>query len=296
LKYKHKKDTKINTMKTKHYLIIGVLSLSIAGLIFTGCKKGTTSTSTDTTAAQDDANAAFAVQDSKNISDGAAKGQAQERLQSACENISRRDTMNHGDSLVDIFFGNSDCTCLDGRKRRGHIIVYWPVANHYIDSGANIGMTFYNYAVNDIGVSGTRTLTNTGKNLQGSQSWSFNANLTLTYPNGGGTATWTSQRTNVLTQNNNIWYFSITGTASGTSRKGSTYTINITSPLYFQVPYQLIHTNPNPSCSYIESGQLTINVSSFSYPIYVSFGVALGQCSSDATATINGVPFNFSQQ
>jgi len=132
--------------------------------------------------------------------------------------------------------------------------------------------------------------------LVGSQSWSLNANLSLIYPNGGGTATWASVRTCTLTQSNSVWYFSVTGSANGQSRKGATYTINITSPLYMQVPYWLIRTNPNPLCSDIESGQITASVSSFSYPIYVTFGTALGTCSTSAIATINGITFSFTQQ
>jgi len=287
-------------MKVKQYLVIGTLAVALAGVIFAGCKKSNTTTvSTDTTAAQDDANASFAIQDTKNVADGAAKGQASERIMSGCETIRRilPDTNIGGlDSAIDIFFGNTDCTCLDGRTRRGHIIVYWPVAQHYIDNGATLNMTFVNYYINDIGISGSRTITNTGTNLVGSQSWKITANLTLVYPNGGGTATWTCNHTCALTQSNNVYYFSVTGSANGTSRKGATYTITITSPLYLQVPYWLIKTNPNPTCVDIESGQLTANVSTFPYPIYVTFGTALGTCSNTATATIDGGTFSFSQQ
>ncbi len=284
-------------MKTKHYLITGVFSLTLAALIFAGCSKTTTSTSTDTTAAQDDANASFTIQDSKNIADGAAKGQAQERMMSGCETLSGRDTLGSADTLIDMFFGNSDCICLDGRKRKGHIICYWPKTQHYTDSGASINMTFYNYAVNDIGVTGTRTIVNTGRNTQGSQSWNLSANLTLTYPNNGGTATWVvTNRTNVLAQTGGVWYFQMTGAASGTSRKGATYSITVTSPLYVVVPSWLIPANAGHDCSYIEYGQLTATVSSFSYPIYVSYGTTLGTCNNAATATINGVTFNFTQQ
>lgn len=280
-------------MKTRKYVIIGSLALALAGAIFAGCKKNTTTnTSTDTTAAQDDANAQLAIQDSKNISDGAAKGQASDRTAGGCETFRKFDTTINStlDTALDIFFGNSDCTCTDGRTRRGHILVFWN-GKGYFDSASSITMTFNNYYLNDIGISGTRTLTNAGKLTSGNQAWNFTAALTLTYPSGGGTATWNSTRVNVLKQVGSAWYYAVTGSASGTSRKGATYNINITSPLYVTaLPWWL------GGCKYIESGQLTVNVSSFSYPIYVNFGTAIGTCSNAATATINSVTFNFTQQ
>ena len=283
-------------MKTKHYLLIGVLGLSVAGAVLTGCKKKNTTISTDTTAAQDDANASFVIEDTKNMSDGAAKGQASDRLESGCETISTRDTVINSvkDTLYDIFFTNNDCSCNDGRTRRGHILV-WCHPGQYFNQGDTIGMSFKNYYITDIGVTGTRQLVNVGKaDTSGNFTWSFNASLTLTYPNGGGTATWSSARTNTLTNVSGTWYYSITGSASGTSRKGATYNISITSPLYVTAfPWW----DPKyPGCKYIESGQLTINVSSFTYPIYVTFGSGIGSCNNKAVATINGVTYNFTQQ
>jgi hypothetical protein len=278
------KTTKPLTMKTRHYLSVGILGLGLAGLLFTGCaKKSSQPTNADNyVAAQDDANAANAVVDSKNIADGAAKGQANERtMASACETFSVRDTLNHQDSLIDIFFGNTDCSCSDYKTRRGHIIVFWPKSYHYFDSGATISMTFHNYYVNDIGVTGLRTLTNIGKNNAGNQSWSFTANLTLTFPNNGGTATWTSTRTNVLTQTNGVWYYYVSGSASGTTHDGHTFSITITSPIVVTaLPWWFF------GCGYFESGSLTITVTGLPN-IFVTFGTGVGNCNNDMTVTVN---------
>ena len=188
------------------------------------------------------------------------------------------------DTCWDINFGSTDCNCLDGRKRRGEILVFWN-GKSYFDTASVIAMTFRNYYVNDIGVTGTRTLTNVGKNT-----WDFSANLSLTYPSAGGTATWTSTRVNKLTQVGSAFYYYVTGSASGVSRKGANYTISITSPLVVTaLPWPL-------GCQYIESGGLTVTVSSFSFPIYVTFGTAVGTCNNDATATIDGNTYKFSQQ
>src|ERR1700722_2197453 len=99
-------------MKTKQYLLIGALGLALTGVILTGCKKSdTTASPTDTTAAQDDATGADAIQDSKNISDGAAKGQAVDRLMTGCESFRKFDTTINSqlDTALDINFGNVDC-------------------------------------------------------------------------------------------------------------------------------------------------------------------------------------------
>lgn len=273
-------------MKTKHLFLVGTVGLALAGVMLTGCakKKSTAPTNDDYTAAQDDANAQFAIQDSKNIADGAAKGQAADRTLSACWNVRKiPDTLYQSvhDTCWDINFGPTDCLCSDGRKRRGEVLVFWN-GKPYFDSNSVILMTFRNYYVNDIGVSGTRTLTNNGSNT-----WGFTANLTLTYPNGGGTATWASTRSNTIQTISAIPYWVVSGSANGTTRKGNSFTITITSPLYATVVPGWLG-----GCYWIEAGKLTITVSSFTYPIYVDFGT-VGSCDAAATATINSKVYNF---
>ncbi len=279
-------------MKTKHYLLVGMVGISLAGLLFAGCaKKSTqpTNTSDNYVAAQDDANAANTVVDSKNIADGAAKGQSNERMMSSCETFSKRDTLNHQDSLIDCFFGNTDCACGDGKTRRGHIIVYWSKGYHYFDSGAVINMTFYNYYVNDIGVTGLRTLTNIGKTNAGNQSWSFSANLVLTFPNNGGQLTWNSTRTNVLTNVSGTWYYYVTGSANGTTHDGHNFSITIGSPLVVTaLPWWFF------GCAFIESGTLNITVTSLPN-IGVTFGTGVGNCNNTMTVTVNSHTYNLQQ-
>lgn len=285
-------------MKTKHYLSVGILGMAFAGLLITGCVKKqsnppSNNSSADYTAAQDDANATFAIEDTKNVADGAAKGQANERMMSGCETIRKilPDTNINGvDSAIDVTFPANGCICGDGRTRAGHIIIYWN-GGGYFQQGSVIGMTFKNYSVNNIGVSGTRTLTNVGTDSAGLYTWSFSANLTLTYPNNGGTATWISNRTNTLTKVGGIWYYEVTGSANGYSRKGPSYpyTISITSPIYVTAfPWWL------GGCAYIESGKITVAVTGLP-TIYVSFGTALGTCSNAMPVTVNGTTYNLIQ-
>src|ERR1700722_3279607 len=154
-------------MKTKHFLVTGMIGIALAGMVITGCKKDAAA-DTDATAAQDDANASFMLNDSKTISDGAAKGQATDRpLGSACGQISKRDTVIGGvtDTLIDIYFPGG-CVSPDLRTRKGHILVMWN-GKGYFDSTASITETWKNYSVTTLGGTtigiangSTRTLTN----------------------------------------------------------------------------------------------------------------------------------------
>ncbi|NNM94841.1 MAG: hypothetical protein HKL88_05175 [Bacteroidia bacterium] len=299
-------------MKINRYLLIAGLGMALAGAIFVGCKKSdntTTNNPNDITAAQDDNNANFAVQDTKNVADGAAKSQAVERLANApCAHISfHKDTINHtSDSLIDINFGSSPCLCLDNRYRSGHILVWYAGVHCFTVNGDSTVMGFNGYSFGNspssmIGVSGTRTLINLGTDTgNGLYSWKFHAALTLTYPGNGGTATWNSTRTIALTSYMGTNYFMVTGGANGTCRSGATYTITINNsyPLYIQPPLCVHFNYMSTPCAFIEAGELTITVSTFSYPIYVSFGSGNAMppvCESKATATINGVAYNFTQ-
>jgi hypothetical protein len=282
-------------MKTKHFILTGIIAVSLAGVIITGCKKESTA-DTDATAAQDDANATFAIQDSKNSADGAAKGQATEGPDHAktCATFTW-DTVGSVDTLIVSYPGT--CVSPDGRTRKGEIITYWTKGQGYFDKGAVINMTFRNYSFTTIGggtvigVTGTRSLTNTGLDSLGDYSWNFNASLTLTYST-GGTATWNSTRTNTLMQSGNFYYYSITGGASGTSKSGVGYTITISSPLTYAanwINYALFGTAP---CYCIESGQLTYTRTGKTYPLYLTYTSGLGHCNYSASATINGNTYN----
>lgn len=281
-------------MKTKHLIIAGMLGIALAGVIFTGCKKKSTA-DTDTTAAQDDANASFVLQDSKNISDGAAKGQANERVMNGTCGVATWDSSATTDT-IDIHFAGT-CTSPDGRVRKGDIIVYWAKGKGYFDSAATITETWKNYSVKTlsglvIGVTGSRTLTNIGKDSLGDHSWSFTANLTLNYST-GGSATWSSTRTNVLQKIGGIWYYIITGSANGTSKSGVGYTIKINQPLYWTA-FWLNGGWPSGGgkyCDCFEAGQIELDRSGKN-PIYLTFTSGVGNCNHTAQATLNGNTYN----
>jgi len=270
----------------------------LSAVIYTGCKKDSTPSTNpanadnDASAAQDEANASFIIQDSKGISDGAAKGQSTERaLGLTCGTITG-DTSATTDTL-DIHFSGL-CISPDGRIRKGDIIVYWTRHKGYFDSGASVTQTWKNYSVTTllggtIYVTGSTSFKNTGKDTVGDHSWSYNSNVTLTYST-GGTATWTANRNNVLTKIGTEWYYIITGGATGTSKSGITYTENITSPLYWTA-YWVNLANGGSVCDCFEQGTVQFTRSGKTYPLILNFTSGVGNCNHTATATINGTNY-----
>jgi hypothetical protein len=282
-----------NKMKKVTTVLMGLALVS--AVIYAGCKKeGTTTKSNpatadnDASAAQDEANASFMIQDSKNISDGAAKGTATERAFGTCGTIT-------GDSsattdTIDIHFSGL-CVSPDGRIRKGDIIVYWTKGKGYFDSAASVTQTWRNYSVTTlvggtIYVTGSSNITNTGYDHVGDHSWKYTSNVTLTYST-GGTATWSASRNNVLTQIGGTWYYIVTGGATGTSKSGITYTLTINSPLYWTAYFVNIANSITP-CDCIEAGTLEFTRTGKTYPLYLTYTSGVGNCNHTATATING--------
>jgi hypothetical protein len=285
--------------------------------IFTSCKKDrtttpTTPTQTTTTnkdsgvnSGRDEAYASMVLNDSKNISDGAAKGQASERpLGGTCGWWSKHDTTIAGtaDSVLYITFPplSSYCISPDGNLRMGRIVVYWNPAFNYFDSGATVTMTWENYSINFIGVSGSRTLTNTGKNSLGTQNFNYNASIFLNYPattplgygySPSGTAHWTANRT-VTTSSS---YYAITGYGSDSCVDGIKYSDTVAKgyPLYLTSLPQWAG-----GCAYLEGGILNIYSSTLTFPVaveYGNYGTCAGVCSDTAkvAVTISGKTYYY---
>jgi len=293
-------------MKTKKFLLSGILGIALAGFVLTGCNKdnptGTTS-SPDYTASEDDNNASTATTDSKNIANAAAQSNTSRyHFDHSIEAIysincnAKFDSSATTDSII-VSFGAAPYTtpvnCNDGRWRQGQIIIYWPKVNGqtlkqaYFNTGSVLTMTFKNYAVgaissNMIGIAGSRSDTNKGLNNLNEENWNFHASLTLTYSS-GQTATWTSNRNNTLVQIGGVYYYEITGNALGVSRTGVDYSLAISnsSPLYF---VGQIWTNGTWGCMHFEAGTITMNTPG--YTISIDYGSTPGNCPSTATLTV----------
>ncbi len=203
-------------------------------ILFTSCRKKETESYENTLS--DDSYASSTYDDVKTIADEAAKNGSvtsyktdgtEETLAGPCANV----TVDTANSLktVTVDFGTSNCTCVDGRNRRGKIIITF--TGKYRDQGTVITHTFDNYFVDDNQVMGTKKVTNIGN-----YTYTVEVNGTIIKANNGGTITWTSTRTRTWTQGYNTLLigddvYEVTGSSSGTNAQGKNFTKTILTPL-----------------------------------------------------------------
>jgi hypothetical protein len=228
-------------MKTKRFLTGSVAIIAAASMVLTGCRRD--EEDSDTSAAADNAFAEACYADVTSISDeaGITGSVSSYRLGdpdnggllSACASLTW-DTLNGADpDTITVDFGSVNCVCQDGRNRRGKIIINY--SGMYRDSASTHTISFDNYFVNDNQVLGTKTVTNLG-HINGNLVYDIDVNGTIILANNGGTITWTSQRQREWTAGEStlVWnddMYSITGSASGVSAAGESFTMNITNPL-----------------------------------------------------------------
>lgn len=125
-------------------------------------------------------------------------------------------------------FGPTNCIGPNGVARRGKIVAVF--TGPYRQVGAAVTITLVGYYRNDNLHTGTRTITNLG-----SGSWKLevqNASVTTT----AGTHSWAAQRQYTRTAGFGTRTilddaYTVTGQASGTNRKGISYTATIEQPL-----------------------------------------------------------------
>lgn len=202
-------------------------------------------------------------------------------LLSPCANVSIDNISNPHRLIID--FGTSNCRCLDGKYRRGKILVAY--TGVYRDSGSTHTISFDNYYVNDYKVDGTQTVINNGHNSSGNLSFAIQVNSTIT-DTSGNTLTYTSERTREWvageTTNGLLGWrddvYSITGTASGTAFDGTQFTCNITSPLIVAL-----------NCRWVEEGKVDFKPSG---KLTRTIDYGNGDCDNKATVTIAGASFN----
>ena len=264
----------------------------MAGIILTtfdSCKK-TGPLSADTQAAQDNSYAEGTFSDAYNaVSVAANSNGSSSMFKTAQANLDMLsgpsvtitiDSIGIGKTLT-LDFGTGT-SCKDGRTRSGQIIAKWN--GRYRDSGTVISITFNNYTVNGDKITGTKTVTNKGHNSNGNLHFSIvvtGASITTAT----GTISWQSTRDREWTKGESTldWtddVYSITGSASGTNRKGQTFTITIVKPLIVAL-----------NCHWIESGSFDITTSASASTGTVDYGS--GDCDDKATFEYNGKTYDF---
>jgi len=266
--------------------------ISAVGVLLTSCKKKTDDTDNDTSAASDNALAEGTYNDVHNIADQAASGglatydatyDGSNLNKTTYPNITFSNAYPLDDDTMYVNFGPTNYACADGRNRRGTINVVYSHGLMYADSGSHHTITFTNYFVEENQILGSKTVTNMGHNSAGHPYFNISVNGTIIKAMGAGTITWVSNRVREWTEGytTSNWAddtYSITGTASGTSASGNTFTASIGTPLIKKM-----------SCHWIQSG--TIDLTPSGKPVrHFDFGNT--GCDQLATVTINGNVYN----
>lgn len=184
---------------------------------------------------------------------------------------------------ITIDFGEENCTGNNGINRRGKIHV--TVTGPYQDEGTQITTSLENYYVMDHHVVGTRVVTNLGENNAGNLHYSVvESDVAMTAPDEEWTSTWQSNRTREWIVGQGTWWnpfddeYALTGTASGVSRVGTPYTVEITEPLIVKIV-----------CPWVVQGELELNPEA-GIPLTLDYGS--GTCDQQATVDVNGNIYN----
>jgi len=263
-------------------ILLGLTTVAVLGLVYTGCKKDKDETTADTEFASNNELSESSSNDAENFADDVAKGQgsgsfrtsSSESMMGGCATITH-DTVSNP-RVMTIDFGTTNCVCNDGRSRRGKIVVTY--SGKYFEAGSSKSMTFNEYYVNDNKVEGTKSIVNNGKNNSGHSTWTISADLTITKSN-GKVHSWSSTRTREMiagegTKTRLDDIYSITGSASGDNKKGITYTATIVKPLVRAL-----------ACRWFQSGSIDFNIGT--KPTR-TLDYGNGDCDAQATVTVDG--------
>lgn len=181
----------------------------------------------------------------------------------------------HGYITVDFGTG---CTGPNGRVRKGKIVIEFQ--GRRFMPGSMISITTVDYFVDGIQIEGTRTEMNATASTEESPKFTITEDVTITFLN-GETSTRTSTRTRTWNRAVNpledSW--TVTGQASGTTRKGKTFVMTITKALVFK-----------RACA-IESKMVipvegTKELIAGEKKVTIDFGT--GTCDTSITITVNG--------
>ena len=263
---------------------VAAFTLSLV-LLSVGCHKK--DKPEDTGYASDHATSEQTFNDVQSISDDAANVSAgplgYKMTNGGCATVTKTAPTPTSPGVMTIDFGSTDCTCHDGRTRRGRIIVTY--TGNYADSGSVHTITFDNFYQNDNKVTGSKTVTNMGHNSSGQPFFNIHVSGSVTLKNGGTvsaewdrTRTWTAGYSTLTYLADDV--YQVTGSGTLTRANGSVITMTITSPL--------VVAN---GCHWIEAGTVTFEIASGQRRV-LNFG-DVANCDDQAVLTLaNGTKKN----
>ncbi len=262
----------------------GAVIMAAAMLTLTACKHKDTTTTTTPALTNADDNGGYASDAAKletnnndviSIADAAAStGSANLRTTSGYPVITNDTAVTPHVLTVD--FGPTDHMCLDGKDRKGEIIVTY--IGKYKDSASTHTITYSSYYVNDIQLTGNKKVQNMGMNTSGQVYYDVTVNDSIILAP-DSIISWTGSRTRTWlagykTDPRSDDEYLIGGTTTLTRANGNVFTMTITTPLQVAAV-----------CPYIEAGVMTIASTSFtSGSRTLDYGS--GTCDAAATLTI----------
>ncbi len=297
------------------------LTLALAGLmlasavVVSSCKKSSTTEpakDSDTSAASDHTMAENTASDIENMAaESSEQGSLSSyRLGSGQESVSAiscaamtYDTTNR---KITATFSNTS-PCLDGRTRSGSLTFDYSAsaagANHYRNPGFTCTVTSQNYVVDGNAVTINKTIANTTSPTFNpattNMTWSITATVNVVKAS-GGTVSWTCNRVKTLlnTSDANVYQgqsthikwnlakVGLTGSATGTTAAGNSFTSNIVSQLVRDLTCAPDANRPGRH-PFIQ-GEIDFTPSTKATR-HIDYGS--GTCDLNATVTINGVSY-----
>lgn len=257
-------------MKTKAFYNLGILALALT-LFFSACNKKETKeeiVDSDTSAASDHVLASTIDNDMTSVSDEAGMTYSVSSFKTAntegvlaisCATITV-DTLTSPTKTITVNFGTTNCTCNDGRARRG--ILQLTFTGKYRDSLTVITVKPINYFVNDNQVTGSKTITNKGHNAANHLVYEVNSNLQILKAASTGTINWQSTRIREWTAGESTpsWnddMYSITGSAFGSTDAGNPFSSIIVAPLIRNMSFACRRHFTQGVIEHTPSGKLT---------------------------------------
>jgi hypothetical protein len=248
-------------MKTKSKIII--INLVLFLIVFSSCKRDKITEESETPSTEESiistafddaftqANYAHATKVSATKSTEAI---IQFESDTAIITVITPDTTKVFPKIITIDFGTGT-TDRNGNVRKGKIIA--EVSGLYRTIGATNTITFENYFINDIQLTGTKTVTNMGLNGSNQTYFSIKVRNAKATTADGKIITWEADRVRTWIQGESTKGFlgifddeyDIDGTSSGTCSNGSSFNSTITTPLRVK-----------NNCRYITKGIIEIIV------------------------------------
>lgn len=219
--------------------------------LLTSCNRAEQTTDTSSIA-NDDAAAENAFYDMKIASDNAGTEISQTKslekgYVDSCvtiQNVNYNKDTKQG--ILTLDFGSTNCTCKDGKQRRGKIQVEYKGGKEVV--GTSVVYTADQYFVNNYGVSGKKTVT-----YSAPLTWNIKVQDGIVTKPDGTKVSWESDRVRkmiagqtTLTDYTDDTY-EITGTSNGVNAEGNKYAFSTETALVKSM-----------GCQYIKAGKLKI--------------------------------------